>query len=104
VNKISKWEEVPMFDSESAEALYWSETKLDVRLMESALTPSAEGSESVSISLRMDPRLLARIKRLAKGRFLNYQSMIKQWVSERLEAELRENQPTQLTRVRGGLR
>ena len=102
MNKISKWEEVPMFDSESAEALYWADTKLDVRLMESALAASSQGSESISISLRLDPRLLARIKRLAKGRFLNYQSMIKQWVSERLEAELRENQPTQLTRVRGG--
>ncbi len=102
MNRISKWEEVPMFDSESAEASYWAETKLDVRLMESALTQSAESAESVSISLRMDPRLLGRIKRLAKGRFLNYQSMIKQWISERLEAELRENQPTQLTKVRGG--
>ena len=32
----------------------------------------------------------ARIKRLARSRYLNYQSMIKQWLSERLEQELRE--------------
>ena len=35
-----------------------------------------------------DPRLLARIKRIARSRYLNYQSMIKQWLSERLEKEL----------------
>jgi hypothetical protein len=34
--------------------------------------------------------MLARIKRLARSRYLNYQSMIKQWLSERMEQELRE--------------
>jgi hypothetical protein len=38
----------------------------------------------------MDPRMLARLKRLARSRYLNYQSMIKQWMSERLEQELRD--------------
>jgi ribosomal protein S13 len=33
--------------------------------------------------------MLARIKRLARSRYLNNQSMIKQWISERLEAEFR---------------
>jgi Flp pilus assembly protein TadG len=47
-------------------------------------------SESVTITLRIDPRMLARIKRLARMRYLNYQSMIKQWLSERMEHELRE--------------
>jgi hypothetical protein len=37
----------------------------------------------------MDPRMLSRIKRLARSRYLNYQSMIKQWLSERMEEELR---------------
>jgi predicted DNA binding CopG/RHH family protein len=35
----------------------------------------------------MDPRMLSRIKRLAAIRYLNYQSMIKQWLSERMEKE-----------------
>jgi hypothetical protein len=34
--------------------------------------------------------MLGRIKRLARVRYLNYQSMIKQWLSERLEQEHRE--------------
>jgi predicted DNA binding CopG/RHH family protein len=58
--------------------------------MEAAVAGNAENSESVAISLRIDPRLLARIKRLAQSRYLNYQSMIKQWLSERMEQELRE--------------
>jgi hypothetical protein len=32
--------------------------------------------------------MLARIKRIARSRFLNYQSMIKQWLSERMEEEV----------------
>jgi predicted DNA binding CopG/RHH family protein len=56
--------------------------------MELSATASSEQSESVTITLRMDPRMLSRIKRLARFRFLNYQSMIKQWLSERMEKEL----------------
>ncbi len=87
---IAKWEEVPLFDSEQAEADFWAENKPDLRLMEGAVAGSAESSESVTITLRIDPRMLARIKRLARSRYLNYQSMMKQWLSERMEHELRE--------------
>jgi predicted DNA binding CopG/RHH family protein len=81
---------VPIFDSEEAEADFWAEYRPDLRLMESAVAGGSEVSESVSITVRMDPRMLARIKRLARSRYLNYQSMIKQWMSERMEQELRE--------------
>ena len=87
---IANWEDVPIFDSEKAEADFWAETRPDLRLMESAVAGSAEVSESVTITMRVDPRMLARIKRLARTRFLNYQSMIKQWLSERMEREMRE--------------
>lgn len=87
---VANWEEVPIFDSEEAEADFWAENRPDLRLMESAVAGGAEVSESVSITVRMDPRMLARIKRLARSRYLNYQSMIKQWMSERMEQELRE--------------
>jgi predicted DNA binding CopG/RHH family protein len=89
---IAKWEEVPIFDSEEAEADFWSENKPDLRLMEGAVAGPSESSESITITLRIDPRMLSRIKRLARSRFLNYQSMIKQWLSERMEHELRERQ------------
>jgi predicted DNA binding CopG/RHH family protein len=87
---FANWEEVPIFDSEDAEALFWSENRPDLRLMDAATAGNAEASESVTITLRIDPRMLARIKRVARTRYLNYQSMIKQWLSERIEQELKE--------------
>jgi predicted DNA binding CopG/RHH family protein len=87
---FASWDEVPIFDSEEAEAGFWAENRPDLRLMEAAVAAGSESSESVTITLRMDPRMLARIKRLARARYLNYQSMIKQWLSERMEDEMRE--------------
>ena len=90
MNVLSSWDDLPFFDSEEGEASFWAENRLDVRLMEATVVASAELSESVTITIRMDPRMLGRIKRLARSRYLNYQSMIKQWLSERLEQEQRE--------------
>ena len=90
MNAIANWEEVPLFDSDEAEAAFWAENRMELRLMEAAVASSSEIAESVTITLRIDPRMLARIKRLARSRFLNYQSMIKQWLSERMEQEMRE--------------
>jgi predicted DNA binding CopG/RHH family protein len=89
MNAIATWDEVPLFDRDEAEAAFWADNRIDVRLMESSVM-SSELADSVTISLRMDPRMLARIKRLARMRYLNYQSMIKQWLSERMEEEIRE--------------
>lgn len=91
MNAVTNWDDVPLFDNEGAEAAFWLENRVDLRLMESAVASSAQESESISITLRLDPRMLARIKRLARSRYLNYQSMIKQWLSERMEQEMRVN-------------
>ncbi len=91
MNAISSWEEVPLFDREEAEAAFWADNRIDVRLMDSAvMTTASELADSVTITLRIDPRMLGRIKRLARSRYLNYQSMIKQWLSERMEQEVRD--------------
>jgi predicted DNA binding CopG/RHH family protein len=87
---VTSWDDVPLFDSEQAEAGFWVDNGIDIRLMESATVAAMEQTESVTISIRMDPRMLGRIKRLARERYLNYQSMIKQWLSERMEKELKE--------------
>lgn len=87
MNVIMNWTEVPRFETEEEEAAFWAETRIDVRLMNGSLL-KADTRESTTITLRFDPRLLARIKRLARSRYLNYQSMIKQWLSERLEKEV----------------
>lgn len=86
---VTSWEEIPAFATESAEAQYWLLHRLDAKLMETAVT-DADHSESVMVTLRMDPRMLSRIKRLARSRYLNYQSMIKQWIAERMEEEQRD--------------
>lgn len=90
MNPLNNWNDIPLFDTEEAEAAFWADNRLDLRLMESSVAASSEASESVTITLRIDPRMLARIKRLARSRYLNYQSMIKQWLSERMEQEQRE--------------
>ena len=87
---FANWEDVPLFDQEDAEANFWAENRPDLRLMEGAVAGNAAAAESVTITLRIDPRMLARIKRVARTRYLNYQSMIKQWLSERMEQELKE--------------
>ena len=84
---ITTWADVPHFDSEEDEAAFWAGTRIEVRLMNGSLL-KADTRESTTITLRFDPRLLARIKRIARSRYLNYQSMIKQWLSERLEKEM----------------
>ncbi|MBM3869839.1 MAG: hypothetical protein FJ392_02600 [Verrucomicrobia bacterium] len=87
---ISNWDVVPAFESEGDEADFWQQHRLDLRLMDAAVVAGAESTESVTVTLRMDPRMLSRIKRLARSRFLNYQSMVKQWLSERMEQELKD--------------
>jgi prepilin-type N-terminal cleavage/methylation domain-containing protein len=41
---IAKWEEVPIFDSEEAEAGFWAENKPDLRLMEGAVAAATEAA------------------------------------------------------------
>ncbi|TLD68946.1 hypothetical protein FEM03_20000 [Phragmitibacter flavus] len=86
---IRTWSELPSFENEDLEAAFWIEHQLDVRLMQSSIH-RPDVRESTTITLRFDPRMLSRIKRIARRRYLNYQSMIKQWLSERLENELRD--------------
>jgi predicted DNA binding CopG/RHH family protein len=92
MNVMADWEEVPLFDGDEAEAAFWADNRIDLRLMESSVAVGAEISESVTITLRMDPRMLGRIKRVARSRYLNYQSMIKQWLSERMEHEFKDRE------------
>lgn len=84
---VSRWADIPKFNSDEEEAAFWQEARLEVRLMNGSIL-KADTRESTTITLRFDPRMLARIKRIARSRYLNYQSMIKQWLSERLEKEL----------------
>jgi predicted DNA binding CopG/RHH family protein len=84
---IKNWRNIPHFETPELEREFWSESSLDPRLMNSSVLKT-DNRESMTVTLRFDPKMLARIKRLARSRYLNYQSMIKQWLGERLEKEM----------------
>lgn len=84
---INDFEKIPLFPSLEEEAAFWEQNQISQRLMQTSLV-GTDSNESTTITLRIDPRMLSRLKRLARQRYLNYQSMLKQWVAERLEKEL----------------
>lgn len=87
MKRITSWDQIPEFDDEKAEAEFWNKHSIEARLMNASIhRPNVR--ESTTITLRFDPQMLSRIKRIARSRYLNYQSMIKQWLSERLEDEV----------------
>jgi predicted DNA binding CopG/RHH family protein len=85
---ITSWAQLPDFENAAAENAFWQEHELDPKLMAGSVH-EAGSRESTTITLRFDPRMLSRIKRIARSRFLNYQSMMKQWLAERLEDEMK---------------
>ena len=86
---INTWTQIPDFESRKEEADFWANHSLSPKLLANSKHDS-DAKESTTITLRFDPRMLSRIKRMARSRYLNYQSMIKQWLSERLEEEVRK--------------
>ena len=69
MKEITSWTDIPEFADEAAEAAFWLEHGLDGKLMATAVH-EADVRESTTITLRFDPRMLSRIKRIARSRFL----------------------------------
>lgn len=88
---IHNWSDIPNFKNEQEESEFWNTHDLDAKLMLGSIH-EPDSKESTTITLRFDPRMLSRIKRIARSRYLNYQSMMKQWLSERVEEELHRSQ------------
>ncbi len=87
---LHSWKDLPDFEDEEEEAGFWKNHVIEPRLMNTSIhKPTVR--ESTTITLRFDPQMLSRIKRIARSRYLNYQSMMKQWLSERVERELNTN-------------
>ena len=89
MESITAWDQIPPFENEATEAKFWLNHEIAPGLMRGS-EHVPDSRESTTITLRFDPRMLSRIKRMARSRFLNYQSMMKQWLAERLEDELRK--------------
>jgi predicted DNA binding CopG/RHH family protein len=84
---------LPKFKSEDAEREFWtthdSADFIDWRKAKRVTLPNLRPS-SQTISLRLPKPMLDRLKLLANKRDVPYQSLLKMFVADRLEAELKE--------------
>jgi hypothetical protein len=93
---VERVDEIPVFASEEEEARYWSEHELGDELLrsmeplgEDVLPPPRAAARPVSI--RFETQVLDRLRDLARLRGMGYQTLLKQFVLERLyEEEQRE--------------
>ncbi len=83
---------VPRFKNAEEEAEFWSSHDstdyVDWSKAQKAVFPNLKSSAE-SISLRLPSPLLARIKVLANEKDVPYQSLMKVYLSERVEKELK---------------
>ena len=83
-----KLKPIPSFRSEAEERRFWethdSSEYVDWRAAERARFPNLKPS-TTSISLRLPLTLLERIKVAANKRDVPYQSLIKTWLSEKID-------------------
>ena len=86
---------VPEFRNEDEERAFWSEHDsteyLDWSSAERVLFPNLKPSTR-SISLRLPEPLLEALRQMANERDMPYQSLIKVFLQERIERELRSRQ------------
>jgi len=84
--------QIPAFDSESEEQAFWAEADsadyVDWAEARRVALPRLKPSTR-TISLRLPEHLLDSLKVLAHKRDVPYQSLLKLFLSERVEAELR---------------
>lgn len=84
---------LPKFKNEEAEREFWAKHDaadfIDWRRAKSVTFPNLRPS-SQTISLRLPRPMLDRLKLLANKRDVPYQSLLKMFVADRLEAELAE--------------
>ena len=91
---ITSLEQIPVFTTEAEEADFWDTHEMSERLWAS-LPPVPEeelpAPRSNPLSVRFDADTLCRLKALAKKKHKGYQTLLKEFVMERLyEEEKRE--------------
>ena len=100
--EIKSWEEVPSFASEREEQSWWDEHDVSEELLET-FGPVPEGElptprertvtrpRKTPVSVRMEEDLVNRLRVLAAVKGIGYQTLLRQFVSERVyEEEKRE--------------
>lgn len=96
MKEIQSPDEIPAFRSEDEEAEFWSTHSLGSGMLErmgplpADVLPPAD-SRRRSAALRLDSDIVRRLKALARQKHKNYQTLLKEFVVERLyEEEKRE--------------
>jgi predicted DNA binding CopG/RHH family protein len=88
---MKKFKKIPNFKNEDKERDFWaahdSTDYIDWSKAENVIFPNLKPSTE-SISLRLPSYLLARIKELANKRDVPYQSLMKMFISDRINQEL----------------
>ncbi len=100
--EIKSWDEVPAFASEREEQAWWDEHDVSAELLET-FGPVPEGElptprdrtvtrpRKTPVSVRMEEDLVNRLRALAAVKGIGYQTLLRQFVSERVyEEEKRE--------------
>ncbi len=93
---VRSQKEIPEFRDEAEEAAFWASHELGGELLEE-MGPVPEGEfppprpRTRPVSIRLDEDLLRRLKALARRKGKGYQTLLKEFVLERLyEEEKRE--------------
>ncbi|MGH3086678.1 MAG: CopG family antitoxin [Rubrobacteraceae bacterium] len=96
LKEVNSLEEIPEFESEAEEAEFWSTHSFGDGLLDE-MKPIPEGelppprSPGNPVSIRLDADLLNRLKALAAARGIGYQSLLEQFIAERVcDEEKRE--------------
>ena len=91
MNKLKK---IPSFKNEEEEREFWSENDsseyVDWKKAERVIFPKLKPSTK-TISLRLPEHVLNEIKMLARKKDVPYQSLIKMFLNDRLNKELRHS-------------
>ena len=91
---MSKLKEIPIFNSEEEEREFWAENDssefIDWRKSETIILPNLKPSTK-TISLRLPEHILEELKMIARKRDVPYQSLIKIFLKDRLNQELRHS-------------
>lgn len=100
--EIKSWDEVPTFASEGEEQAWWDEHDVSEELLETFAPvpedelPTPRGKtitrpRKTPVSVRMEEDLVDRLRALAAVKGIGYQTLLRQFVSERVyEEEKRE--------------
>ena len=96
LREIGSWDEVPEFGAEKEEVQFWSEHGLGDALLDSMAPPGEEvlppaRPRAGPIAVRFDRETVRRLKSLAAVKGKGYQTLLKEFVIQRLyEEEKRE--------------